>query len=149
MKQYPKWLYHESGETKIVSNQQAHLDAGPGWYESPADAKAAAANPKPPATPEPTQPAPVNPPASTQTPAAPVASDPAPPAVDDEARRQAEAEAVYASPVSALVASLNGASLDNLKSLKAIEAANPKGPRTSLLKAVDTMIAKLEADAKE
>lgn len=46
MSQYPKWLYHASQEPRIVADEAAHKALGPGWAESPADAKAAPAAPK-------------------------------------------------------------------------------------------------------
>lgn len=160
MRDYPKWIYHENGASKIVKDQQEHQAAGPGWYESPADAKVAAsrAAQQPSATPIPTpttETAPVQPhePEQLSAPASMPATAPAAAAekieaVPDDVRRKAEAEAVYASPVNAIIPSLNGASLESLKQLKAIEEKNPKGPRASLLKVVEAKIAAFEAEAK-
>lgn len=33
---YPKYLYHPSGETRIVQNALEHQQLAPGWYDTPA-----------------------------------------------------------------------------------------------------------------
>lgn len=39
MSSYPKWLYHHSKEPELVADEAAHKALGPGWAESPAEAK--------------------------------------------------------------------------------------------------------------
>jgi hypothetical protein len=37
---YPKWIYHAKHEPKVVESAEEHEAAGPGWAESPDEAKA-------------------------------------------------------------------------------------------------------------
>lgn len=150
MSHYPKWIYASGGRKQIVKNQADHAAAGPGWYESPADipavpvAAAAPAPVAPEATADPVaaspEPAPVVVPTIDSAPAPDTTPSVAP---DPATVREDEAKQVYASTVSALVDTLNGASREDLERLKAIESKNPNGVRVSLMKFVDTLLAKL------
>lgn len=40
---YPKWLYHAEKEAVLVVDHAAHRALGAGWYESPAEIPASAA----------------------------------------------------------------------------------------------------------
>lgn len=40
---YPKWLYHAKAEPLMVQSKSQHEALGPGWAESPDEAKALAA----------------------------------------------------------------------------------------------------------
>lgn len=65
---YPKCLYHATEEMRVVRNEAEHKALGPDWYESPDEAKeaaaaAAAAEAEPAGVPEPAAdvPEPANP----------------------------------------------------------------------------------------
>lgn len=79
---------------------------------------------------------------SDPVPAAPVADPPAAaPTAEDAAAKAAEArkemaDAIYASKVEDIVSRIPGSSPEALNTLIEIEAANPKGPRTTIVKAV-------------
>ena len=129
--EYPKWLYSRTEKPRIVKDQAEHLALGPGWFESPADvAKGAPAA----ATSAPTDPPPA--------PVAPVTADPDA-AVTQPSAEDAEAAALYKATVAAVVEKLKGSSEATLKHVQALEAQNPKGARSGVMKAIDAALAAL------
>lgn len=174
---YPKFLYSLAGAERLVTSAVEHAQLGPDWFESPAEARAAASGePLPvPATPgpivvevaKPCQHSIAELEALLVAAKADAAEKDAAERVELERQQafalaQAEAkiiaerervstqehelvemQAVHEAPVSDLVRTLQGSGLDTLKRLRAIETANPKGARKSLIEAIDKQVAKL------
>lgn len=150
MKQYPKWLYHKTEKAYIVPDHQAHIDAGPEWFETPGEAEAGQAlNPvsdaapaAPPVAPpsDPAVTSPVVPVAPVDPPAAPPVTDP----VTEAAVVEAEKTELYATSITKIVEKLKNASKATLERVANYEAGNPAGPRAGLVKAIAAAVKKLE-----
>lgn len=157
MKQYPKWLYHATEKAQIVADHAAHLDLGPGWFESQGEADAGVATAKAmsqegyDASDDPNKPSFGAPPSDAAATSADVSAAPAAPttalAADEEAeaaRVQSEKDSLYATPVAKVIDMLKNSSKETLLRVANYEAGNPKGARSSLVKAIDAALKKLE-----
>ena len=163
MKQeYPKWLYSGSQPACIVVDAQAHQALGPGWFESPGEARdgasvtadsdlpsASGAATAPPV--ETVTSAVATPPAAAPPSDLPAGSGPSdppvqpqsdPPVSAEAAKAQADAERaeLYATAVPKILVKLKGASKATLERVAVYEAENPKGARTSLIKAIAAIV---------
>lgn len=118
--EYPKWLYHASGDAKIVRDAAAHEQAGAWWFEHPLTAAAAAARA-----------------------AAAVTGDVVPMTVPEP---PPDAIATwYAAKVKAAVGKvLSMDSIDELRELREIEAQRPGGARPVVARAIVDRIGALQ-----
>lgn len=112
--EYPKWVYHASGDSKIVADAYAHDKAGAWWFEDPLTAAAALAQA-----------------AAEATGLAPVAT-PSPVAPPPDALTIYYAAKVK--QVLAKVVTLETAA--DVDELAAIEAQRPGGPRKLVVQAL-------------
>lgn len=130
--EYPKWLYHSSKPATEVPDAASHADLGPGWVESPADLPQALPAAASDTNEDPDKPAAVAP---SDPPVAPAADSEAAPSEADEAA------AFYKAKAAAVIARLAGCSKETLERALRFEQANPKGPRVSVVKAIEKQLA--------
>lgn len=117
MLKYPSWRYHATMPACIVHDPEAEAALGPGWCDSPA-------------VDVPQDVVKADEPDAVEVP------------IEAHVAPAIDAESYYvltATAASALVWSLTD--LEALKSVQDLELAHPKGPRKSVLKALDTQLA--------
>lgn len=129
---YPKFLFHATEGSKLVADSAAKDALGPGWFESPGEAAAAAV---PVAPPDWRQPAPTVTGltgTSVVTSATALAGDQTLTTLEQE-----EADGLYRSSVTVVLQQLAGAKPDVLERVKRIEEQNPKGARVTITRHID------------
>jgi hypothetical protein len=149
--QFPAFFFHLHLGRKKVFSQKERDDLGPEWADSPtktSETFAAARNGQPdPETPiGVAAPPAVIPPAQVAVTPAEIATMPvvdvnAAPVVDPATVEEQEKQAVWSAPVGVIVESLEGASSEVLARVKAFEEANPKGPRVTVIRAIEKALA--------
>jgi hypothetical protein len=139
---YPKWLFHATEKSVCVPDVETHqrdYSEAKGWYESPDEAKAAAA--RPPATTNPAVAAPATTPGAVGE-AAPTEDETATSThIDEAAARELEQkQEIWKASVQAIVSRLTGSSKETLEKIRAYETER-QPPRKSLLEAIDAALA--------
>lgn len=132
MKQeYPKWVYSRSG-SRIVKDQAEHAALPPGWYASPADIPSVGASDVADAV--------------ASAPAAQVTPGPTVPELGDaDGPARTEADSLYAANAATVISKLEGSSEATLLHVQSLEAANPKGARKGVMKAIEAKLKALAA----
>lgn len=126
--EYPKWIFHESGASKIVGTIDAHRTAGPGWHESPADIKPHVV---------------ITPPAEPT----PALSESMVGIADEAAETMRQ---FYAAPAKLVVDQvMKMDNKDDLDEVRVLEENRPGGPRKTVLTAVATQLAKTVTTIEE
>jgi hypothetical protein len=138
--EYPKYVFHGSGQKQQVADAGAHKLLGPGWYDSPGEAaigKVEKADPDAPLTKQ----------EKADAKADAKAADAAALAEFTPERDKADAEALYDASVAEVVERIPGTSAVLLKRLRGFEVKNPKheGGRKGILTAVDDALDALKA----
>lgn len=119
---YPKFLFHATEGSKLVADSAAKDALGPGWFESPGEA-AAAAVPQDWRRPEETIPS--------------VPTVGTVPSVSFTPLEQEEADGLYKSSVTVVLQQLAGAKPEVLERVKRLEEQNPKGARVTITRHID------------
>lgn len=135
-KEFPKYLYARDGRAVVVASaaEQAALQGD--WRESPAAFTQATPIADPPGAGPATPPPAVGPDT--------VPGDPAVTGEDVAAaleRERLEAEGLYSASVAAIVDRIPTASREALERIQRLELGNPKGPRKTVLRAVEAALA--------
>lgn len=141
--EYPKFLFNAEGASVRVADIAAHSALGPGWFESPGEAKAAV---DPAAAPAPV--VPVRPPLAFFPPVVPIAGEPVtPPAAPAQASTEtdadkSEAEGLHGASIAVVIDRIAGAPREVLERVKTLEATNPNFPggRKGVIEAVDKLL---------
>lgn len=144
--QFPAFFFHlHKGRTKVFTQQERDA-LGAEWSDSPATAREAYQNAMPN---EPDRPVTLGEPVAAAIHGEPTSAPPAtlgadaiiaPPPVDAATADEQERQAVWSAPAAVIVESLDEVPRDVLERIKTFEQENPKGPRVTIIRAIDKLL---------